>query len=133
MHGDEIGARQAIAVEEDAKLAGAGTDATIADLAAAKAKMLMADMLDRHRQPRRPAFDDACGFRSRAVLGDDDFEILVRLMRERAQRRFERVVAVIGRDNDRDQRRGVHDLAPARSRSRSRRFLSRNFRIGSAK
>ena len=62
MRGDEIGARQAIAVEEDAKLALARDDAAVADLAAAEAAMLMADMLERHLQARPPAFDQRARF-----------------------------------------------------------------------
>ena len=82
MRGDEIGARQAIAVEEDAEFAGARANAAVADLAAAEAEMLVADVLERHRQARRPAFDDARGVRPRAVVGNDDLEIAVRLMRQ---------------------------------------------------
>ena len=63
MRGDEIGRRQAIAVEEDADLSGAGADAAIADLTAAETPMLVPDVLERQRQPRLPAFDHARGVR----------------------------------------------------------------------
>ncbi len=142
MRGDEIGAGQAIAVEEDAKLAGARADAAVADFAAAKTAMLVADMLERHRQTRFPALDDARGVRPRAVVGNDDFEGFIRLMRERAERGIERILAIIGRDDDGNERLS-HGLAPLRSvaegrtpnrsRSRSRRLRSRNLRIGKAK
>ena len=45
MRGDEIGGGEAIAVEKDAKLARARANAAVADLAAAKTAMLVADML----------------------------------------------------------------------------------------
>ena len=145
VHGDEIACRQAIAIEEDADLAGAGGNAAVADLAAAEAPVLVANMLERQRQAHAPAFDNARGIWPRTIVGNDDFEIAVRLLGERAQHRVERIFAIISRDDDGNQRRAVHGLSLARSaatvlgprhcrnRSRSRRLRSRNMRIGSAK
>src|SRR5580704_14160535 len=142
MPGDEIGAGQAITIEEDAKRAGACPYAAVADFAAAETAMLVADMLERHRQTRFPALDDARGVRPRAVVGNDDFEGFVRLMGERAERGIKRILAIIGGDNDGNERlsHGLPPLrivaegrTPNRSRSRSRRLPSRNLRIGRAK
>ena len=114
MRGDEIRARQAIAVEEDANFSGTGENAAVADLTAAKTAMFVPDVLERHRQPRLPAFDDVRCFRPRTVVGDDDLEILVRLTSQCAQGGIERIHAVIGRDDDGNERRAAHDLAPVR-------------------
>src|SRR5580704_13894171 len=117
MCGDEICARQAIAVEEYANFAGAGANAAIADFAAAETTMLVVNLLERHQQPRSPALNDARSVRPRAVVGDDDLEIFICLMRQRAQGGIERILAVIGGDDDGNECRAGHGLAPEASGS----------------
>src|SRR5580658_7207290 len=114
VRGDEIGLYQAIAVEKDAKLAVAGANAAIADLTATKPAVLVPHVLERQRQPRLPVLHDARGVQTRTVVSGDNFEIAVRLMRQRAERRVERILAIIGRDNNGDERRAAHDSTPLR-------------------
>src|ERR1700756_2520399 len=100
MGGDKIGPRHTIAVEENAQRAGAGANATVADLAAAKAAVFVAYMLERHGQARLPTLDQAGGVRTRTVVSNDDFEVLIRLGAERTDDRVQRILAVVGGDDN---------------------------------
>ncbi len=64
MRGDKIGPRHTIAVEENAQRAGAGANAAVADLAAAKAAVFVANVLERQGQAWLPTLDQACGVRT---------------------------------------------------------------------
>ena len=103
MGGDEIGARETIAVEEDHVDALGGEDGAVANLGGAKAAVLVPDMGERAAEPALPGGDQVGGRRRRAVVGDDHLEILVALARERTQHGIERVLAVIGGDDDGNQ------------------------------
>src|ERR1700689_515859 len=103
MGSDEIGTRQTIAIKKNTKLAAAGANAAIPDLAAAKAMMLMPGVLYRNAGTRHPACDHVGGIGSRAVIGDYDLKIAVRLTGKRAQHRVERIFAVVGRHDHRDE------------------------------
>jgi hypothetical protein len=60
-------------------------DYAISDLGQAKPMVLMTHVLERNWYACRPTFNEArrCGIR--AIVGHDDFELLVRLTRKRAQ------------------------------------------------
>ena len=124
MRGDKIGVRQAIAVKKDAKLARTRDDAAVTDLTAAETAMLMANVLQHDRQPRAPILDKRLGRQTGAIVGDDNFEIAVGLPRQRAQDCIERVFAIIGRDDDGDERRAAHDEHPFLDRPPLLRSLS---------
>ena len=103
MDGNEIRAHQAIAVEEYAVAAARGHDGPVANLGQAKAAVLLPGMVEPAPQLGAPGLDRRGGRRGGAVIGDHDLEIPVALAGERAQDRIERILAVIGRDDDRDQ------------------------------
>src|ERR1700730_16843498 len=109
MRGDKIGSRHTITVEENAQRAGAGANAAVADLAAAKAAVFVANMLERHGQAWLPTLDQASGVRTRTVVSNDDFEVLIRLGAERTYDRVLRVLAVIRGDDNRNEGGAAHD------------------------
>src|SRR4029077_15246266 len=100
MRGDKIGLRHTIAIEENAQGTGARANATVADLAAAKATVFVANMLERHGQARLPTLDQAGGVRTRTVVSNDDFKVLIRLGAERAYDCVQRVLAVVRGDDN---------------------------------
>ena len=114
MGGDKIGPGHAIAVKKDAQRALAGTNAAIANLTAAKPAMLVTDMLEWNREARLPVFDQSRGLGSRAIVSNDDFEIAIRLRGKRAQRSVQRVLAIVGCDDNRNEKRAAHDCSPPR-------------------
>ena len=73
----KVRARQAIAIEENAIVSGARADAAVADLGAAKTTCCHTCLIG--TVSVRPIFDDARRFRPRSVIGDDDFELPIRL------------------------------------------------------
>ena len=78
-------------------------DRAVADFAGAKTAMLVPDMGERHAKPRLPLLDQRGRGRPRAVVGHQDLEVAIVLARQRTQHCGERVVAVEGRDDDRDR------------------------------
>ena len=88
---DEIGARDAVAIEEDAEAASASADAAIANFAAAKSAVFMPHPLDRDREPAGPGFNGTGGGGPRAIVGDNNLEIAVGLMCESAQHGVQRI------------------------------------------
>ena len=104
---DEIGRRDAIAVEEYAVVAAAGENGAVADLGGAKAPVDLPDVAERNADPRPPAIDDRRGRGRRAVIRDHDLESAVYLARQRRQDSFERILAIVGRDDDGDEIRHV--------------------------
>src|SRR6516164_4071016 len=115
---NEIGPGQAIAVKKDAKCALARANAAVANLAAAEAAVFVSDMLE--REARFPALDQPGGVGSRAVVGDDNLEIAVRLSGQRPQHGRERILAVVGRDDNRNEKGAAHVLPPTRSKAMHR-------------
>ena len=85
---NEVGARQAIAVEKDAVRSGAGANAAIADLAAAKVLVRMPHMDEAAADAAVPVIDQCFGIRSRTVIGHDHLEVGIGLVRERPQHRI---------------------------------------------
>lgn len=51
-----------------------------------------------------PVLDDSCRWVPGAIVGDDDVEVGIRLIRERSKNRIERVVPLVGANDDRDTR-----------------------------
>ena len=100
---DEIRPHDAIAVEEDAVDAARRQDRAVANLGGAKSVVLMPDMREPMAEPVHPGLDQSDGGRGRTVIGHDNLEIPVGLAGERAQHRVERILAVIGGDDDGDQ------------------------------
>src|SRR5262245_24272365 len=100
---DEVRTGKAIAVDEHAIAAATRRDRAVADLAGAKAVMLLPDMRDRNAEIVLPAGHHSGRGRTGAVIGDQHLEIPVGLPRQRAQREVERVLAIAGRDDDADQ------------------------------
>ena len=80
---DEVGPRDAVAVEEDAVVAAAGEDGAVADFGGAKAAILLPDMAERNAEPRSPALHQGGGAGARAVVRDHDLEAAVALARQR--------------------------------------------------
>ena len=103
MRGDEIGSDQTVAVEENAQRTGASANAAVANLTAAKTAVLVAYVFERYAKARPPGGDDMGRFRPRAVIGNDDLEITIGLRSERAKHRLQRILAVEGRDDNRDE------------------------------
>ena len=101
--GDEVCTRDAIAVQEYAIGAAARQDAAVADLAGAKSAVLMPDVAKRRREMRGLRLDECARRRPGAVVGDHDFEMTVALARQRTQNRAERVLPIVGRDDDGDE------------------------------
>src|SRR5713226_5490517 len=103
MRRDEIGTRNAIAVEEDAVVAAAAEDRAVADFGRPKASIDLPNVAERNTEPRLPAFHQARGRGTRAIIRDDDLEAAVALARQRRQRCIERILAIVGRDDDGDE------------------------------
>ena len=100
MRGDEIRPHDAIAIQENAVAAARDQDGAIANLGGAKSAVFVPDMVESAAKPILPSTDHHSGSRARAVIGDDDLEIPVGLVRERTQHRIEHVFAVIGGHDD---------------------------------
>jgi hypothetical protein len=83
MVGDEICARQAVAIEENAIMSRTGADPPVADFAAAKVLVPLPNMFDSHRTTCRPILDYARRIGAGSVIGNDDFKIPIRLSGER--------------------------------------------------
>jgi hypothetical protein len=66
-------------------------------------KVHLPDVSERNAQARLPALDQRGSGGARAVVGDHDLEAPVGLMRQRRQDRLERVLAIVGRDDDGDE------------------------------
>ena len=120
MGGDEIRPHDAVAVEKDAVVAARGQDRAVADFAGAKSAIFVPDMLEAVAEFGLPGLDQLAGDRGRAVVGHHDLEIAVGLARQRAQHRRERILAVIGGDDDGNQ------LGHGRPNDRLRMILSEN-------
>ena len=100
MRGDEIRPHDAIAIQENAVAAARDQDGAIANLGGAKSAVFVPDMVESAAKPVLPSTDHRSGSRARAVIGDDDLEIPVGLVRERTQHHIEHVFAVIGGHDD---------------------------------
>src|SRR5436305_12532542 len=103
MRRHEIRARDAIAVEKHDVAAAALRDRAVTDFGEAKAAILLPDMPERHAGFRGPALDHLTRRRPRAVVSHDDLETAVVLPVERAQAGAERIGAIVGRHDERDQ------------------------------
>ena len=103
MRRDEIRPRDAVAVEKHAVVAARRADRAVADLGGAKSAIHLPDMGERHAEARLPALDQRGGRRPRAVVGDHDLELAVALTRQRRQHRLQRILAIVGRDDDGDE------------------------------
>ena len=79
MGGDEIVARNAVAVEEDAIIPGRREDGAIADFGKAKAVVGLPDMAQPAVEARRPVFDQVLGRFGGPVIGDQHLEIRIAL------------------------------------------------------
>jgi len=74
---DEVALRDAIAVQENDIVACCRQRAAVARHGGAKAFVRLPDMFQGHRRPGGQAFDAVPRVGSRAVISDNDFEILV--------------------------------------------------------
>ena len=119
MGGDEIGSRDAITVQKDAIIASAGGDCAVADLGGAKAAVDLPDVIERSGELRLPASHHCRRLRSRPIVRDHDLEAAVALAGQCRQHRFECILAIVGRNDDRDQVRHLgaapvlHSASPA--------------------
>ncbi len=107
---DEIGPRQAVAVEEHDIIAARRADRPIADFAGAEAAMLVPHMREGHAELRLVLLDQRSGGRSRAIVRYDDLEVSVLLARKRTKHRLQRIFAVVCGDDDGDQ--SAHRFRP---------------------
>ena len=103
MAGDKIRTHDAVAVEKYAVGPARSQYRVIANLRGPEAKILMPDMLETAADFRLPVFYHPSGGRPRAIVRHNDLESGVALPRKRSQDRIERIFAVIGRNDDRDQ------------------------------
>src|SRR5262249_24610271 len=87
--------------EKNTVRAPALTDCAVSCLAGAKITMLLPHMTQ--AQPWLPLFDHDRSFWTRTIIGNYHLEIAVTLPRQRAQDSIESILAVVGRDNHRDQ------------------------------
>ena len=104
--GDEIGERQAIAVEEDDVVAGRDGAGAIAGHRGAKAVIGLPDMAERKVQLGLQPGEHLRCLGCRAVVGDQHLEVARRLRRQPAKNEAEGVRAVIGRNDDADPHAG---------------------------
>ena len=77
MAADEVALRDAIAVQENDIVACCRQSAAVARHGGAKAVVRLPDMFQGHRRPGGQALDAVPRVGSRAVISDNDFEILV--------------------------------------------------------
>src|ERR1700722_12415746 len=93
--------RKAIGIDEDQPVGAADAYGAILNARLAKTKILVPDMLDRMDKPGRPSLEQrAVAFR-RAIIGDDDLEILPGLAYERGEVALDNIRIAIARHNDR--------------------------------
>src|SRR5205823_5810116 len=76
---------------------------TVADFGEAEAAILLPQMTHRNAGFGRTRLDDIERRRPRSVVGHDDLEIALVLPKERTQTGAERIGAVVGRNDERDQ------------------------------
>jgi hypothetical protein len=100
--GDEVALRDAVAVQEDDVVAVRGQGAAVARHRRAKALVGLPDVANRHRRALCQPFYAVARVGSRAIISDNDFEILVVLHKTCPHHRFQRVRPVVGGDHDRD-------------------------------
>ena len=81
MRRDEIGRRDAVAVEEDAVVAAAGENGAVADFRGAKTAVSLPDVTERNSKPRAPALHHSRGRGARAVVGNHNLETAIALTR----------------------------------------------------
>jgi hypothetical protein len=103
MRADEIRPHDAVAVEEDAVGAARRQNRTVTDFRRAEPTILVPDVVEAAADLPLPSIDHRGGGRSRTVIGHDNLENPVGLAPKRAQHRFERILAVIGGDDDGNQ------------------------------
>src|SRR5262245_39702552 len=79
MRRDEIGHRDAVAVEEDAVIPAAGENGAVADFRGAKAAVLLPDVAKRNLKTRAPTLHYGRGRGGRAVVSDHNLETPIAL------------------------------------------------------
>src|SRR5262245_8783232 len=103
MAGDKVRPDDAVAVEKYAICSLRGQYRVIANLSGAEAAIGMPDVLKTAADFRLPAFDQPCSGRSEPIIGHTTPERGVLLPRKRCQDCIERIFAIIGRDDDRNE------------------------------
>ncbi len=103
MSGDEIRPHDAIAIEENDVVAARGQNGAVADFTGPEAAVLVPYVFDAVPDGRLETVDQRSRRRARAIVGDQHLKVGIALTRERAQHRGERVLAVVGRDDDGNQ------------------------------
>jgi len=88
---DEIRAWDAVAVEEDAIVAAARRNRTIADLRGAEADMLVPNVRERSPELGFPPRDHRFRRRTRAIVRNNHLEVAIVLSRQPAQRGVESI------------------------------------------
>src|SRR6516225_8332750 len=96
----EIRPRDAITVQKDTVSAASRQNGAVANFCRAEAEVGMPDVIETTPESRCPSVDQSSGGFPRTVVGNNDFEVDIRLARERALVRIERVLRVIGRNDD---------------------------------
>src|SRR5262249_29446502 len=92
----------AVAIEKYAICSLRGQYCVIANLSGAEAAIGVPDVLETAADFCLPAFDQPCSGRSGAIIGNNNLESGVPLPRKRSQDCIERILAIIGRDDDRN-------------------------------
>ena len=82
MRRDEIGRSDAIAVEEDAVIAVAHENGSVADFCGAKAAIHLPHVIERNTYTGSPAFHHGGGRGTRAIIRDHNLEAAIALARQ---------------------------------------------------
>ena len=91
--------REAIHVHEDEPVEAADVNGAVQNARLAKAEVLVPDVLDGMKKSRRPAFEQGAVVFARAVVGDDELEIPIRLAGKGGQVALDDVGVVVARDH----------------------------------
>jgi hypothetical protein len=100
--GNEVGPRNAIAVEKDAIGPAARENGAIANLAGTKSVIRMPHVFHRKFEARGCRLQDIVRGGVRAIVRNDDLESSVVLPREPLQHCIERIHTIVGRHDDGD-------------------------------
>ena len=98
---------KAIAVEKDTIVAAGSEPGPVAALGGTKPALRLPHMAERHAEPGPPTLYQRGGRGAGTVVRDHDFEASVILTRQCRQRRIERILAIICREDDGDEIRQV--------------------------
>ena len=103
--GNEIGPHEAVSVKEYAVFPAAGQDGAVAYLRRTETLVLLPYVAERNADARAPTINQRAGLGSRAVIGHDQLETSVSLMRYCGQHRGKGINTIVRRDYERDKAR----------------------------